>query len=180
MQFELAFRAFMTLPKLIVWKIQYGRRFRISLVQSLDRHFTLRLSKNASVSIGKELVSRSDVTLRVEDGILSIGDKCFLNSNVSMTCMKQIKIGNGCQIANNVVIVDHDHDYKNSLSLFNKEKVIIGNHVWIGANSVILKGAVIGDNCVIAAGSIVKGVIPDNTLYYQTRETVCKKIMKPI
>jgi len=170
----------MTLPKLIVWKIQYGKRFQISLVQSLDKHFTLRISNKASVSIGKELVSRSNVTLRVEEGTLTIGDKCFLNNNVSMTCMEQITVGNGCQIANNVVIVDHDHDYKNSLSQFTKERVTIGNHVWIGANSVILKGTTIGNYCVIAAGSIVKGVVPDNTLYYQTRETVCKKITKPI
>lgn len=180
MQFELAFRALMTIPKLIIWKMQYGRRFQISPVQSLDKHFTLRISKKASVSIGKELVSRPNVTLRAEEGRVAIGDKCFFNNNVSVTCMEQIKIGNGCQIANNVVIVDHDHDYKNSLSHFTKEKVIIGNHVWIGANSVILKGATIGDNCVIAAGSIVKGVVPDNTLYYQSRETICKKIIKPI
>lgn len=180
MQLELAFRALMTLPKLIIWKIQYGRRFQTGLVQSFDKHFTLRISNNASVSIGKELVSRSNVTLRVEDGTLSIGDKCFLNNNVSMTCMQQIIIGDGCQIANNVVIVDHDHDYKNSLSRFTKEKITIGNHVWIGANSVILKGATIGNNCVIAAGSIVKGIVPDDTLYYQTKETVCKKIIRQI
>lgn len=177
MQFELVWRAFVTLPKIIIWKIKYNSRLSIPLVQSLDKNFTLRIAPKGKVSIGKELVCRNNTTLRVEDGELSIGDKCFFNSNVSITCMEEITIGNGCQIANNVVIVDHDHDYRSSLSNFTKEKVTIGNHVWIGANCVILKGATIGDNCVIAAGSIVKGSVEANTLYYQKREAICKKII---
>jgi acetyltransferase-like isoleucine patch superfamily enzyme len=175
MQFELAKRAVFTLPKLVFWKIIYGRRLKITWVQAFDRGFTLRISGQAQVSVGKETVTRPNVTLRVEEGNLTIGDKCFLNSNVSVTCMKQVTIGDGCQIANNVVIVDHDHDYKNSLSNFTKEVVIIGKNVWIGANCVILKGSKIGDNCVIAAGSVVKGEVPTNTLFYQKRENIYKK-----
>ncbi|RDY31802.1 acyltransferase [Lachnotalea glycerini] len=121
------------------------------------------------------MVTRTNVTVRAEEGTLSIGDKCFLNSNVSITCLAGISIGSGCQIANNVVIVDHDHDYRKSLSSFIKEKVVIGNDVWIGANCVILKGSQIGDNCVIAAGSVVKGIVLEDSLYYQKRETICKK-----
>lgn len=175
MQTELAIRAMLTLPKIVYWKIKYKGRFYISFVQSFDKNFTLRMSKKARVFIGKELVCRANVSLRVEDGNLKIGDKCFMNSNVSITCMEGITIGNGCQIANNVVIVDHDHDYKNSLSGFVKEKIVIGNHVWIGANCVILKGTTIGDYSVIAAGSVVKEDVPANTLYYQKREAVYKK-----
>lgn len=46
-----------------------------------------------------------------------------------------------------------------------KPKTIkVGNNVWIGLNVTILKGTVIGNNCVIAAGSVVKGEFPDNVL----------------
>lgn len=175
MQFELAKRALFTLPKILYWKIRYGKQLNITWVQAVDRGFVLRVAPNSKVSIGKELVTRPNVTFRVEEGSLIIGDKCFFNSNVSITCMEKITIGDGCQIANNVVIVDHDHDYKNSLSVFTKEAVIIGKNVWIGANSVILKGSRIGDNCVIAAGSVVKGEVSSNTLYYQKREGIYKK-----
>lgn len=48
--------------------------------------------------------------------------------------------------------------------------VSIGNNVWIGANTVILRDSIIGDNAVIAAGSVVKGNIPPNTVYYLKRE----------
>lgn len=175
MQFELAKRAAFTLPKIAFWKILFGKKLKITWVQAFDRGFVLRISPKSRVSIGKETVTRPNVTLRVEDGNLIIGDKCFFNSNVSLTCMEKIIIGDGCQIANNVVIVDHDHDYKNSLSGFTKEEVEIGKNVWIGANCVILKGSKIGDNSVIAAGSLVRGEIPSNTLFYQKREEICRK-----
>ena len=40
------------------------------------------------------------------------------------------------------------------------EPVIIGDHVWIGMNSLIMKGVTIGAGSVIAAGSVVTGHIP--------------------
>lgn len=84
----------------------------------------------------------------------------FCNTNVSITAMKNITIGDNVRIANNVVIVDHDHDFQNNLSDFISEDVIIGNDVWIGANAVILRGVHIGDHAVIAAGSVVNEDIP--------------------
>ena len=42
--------------------------------------------------------------------------------------------------------------------------MVIGNKVWIGCNVTILKNTFVGNNCVIAAGSVVKGTFPDNTL----------------
>ena len=42
--------------------------------------------------------------------------------------------------------------------------IVIGNNVWIGLNAIILKGSVIGDNSVVTAGSVVKGVFPNNAL----------------
>ena len=44
------------------------------------------------------------------------------------------------------------------------EPVVIGNHVWIGMNSVIMKGVTIGDNVIIGANSVVTRDIPSNTI----------------
>ena len=89
--------------------------------------------------------------------------------------MNDIRIGDYVEIANNVVIVDHDHDYRSrNHGEYTFGKVIVGNNVWIGANVVILRNTTIGDNVVIGAGSIVSGQIPNNTVYYQKRDTVIK------
>jgi acetyltransferase-like isoleucine patch superfamily enzyme len=65
-----------------------------------------------------------------------------------------------------VTIMDDDHH--ELLSDPAKAKtfstVTIKDHVWIGCNVTILKGTQIGNNCVVAAGSIVKGSFPDNVL----------------
>ncbi|MDA3905859.1 MAG: acyltransferase [Bacteroidales bacterium] len=42
--------------------------------------------------------------------------------------------------------------------------IVLGNNIWVGAKVTFLDGAEIGDNCVIAAGAIVKGKFPDNSL----------------
>ena len=134
----------------------------------------MRLGKEARVSLGRETVSRGGLTIRAEQGKIVIGDKCFFNTNCSLTAMEDITIGDRCQFANNLVIVDHDHDYRAGWGHYRTAPVHIGNDVWVGANCVILKGTTIGDHCVIAAGSVVSGEVPPGTVFYQKRERVVK------
>lgn len=162
---ELAVRAALSLPRVLAWKLRYGRRLRMPWVQAFGKHAELHLDKNARVSMGKETVSRFGLFLRVEGGDLTIGDKCFFNTHVSITCLEKIAIGDRCQIANNVVIVDQDHDYRTGWGKYQTAPVTIGSDVWIGANAVILKGSIIGDGAVIAAGSVVKGEVKPHSLY---------------
>jgi acetyltransferase-like isoleucine patch superfamily enzyme len=57
--------------------------------------------------------------------------------------------------------------------------VSIGNNVWIGTKSIILPGSVIGDHCVIAAGSIVTGAIPAKSLAAGAPARVIKTLNIP-
>ncbi len=73
-----------------------------------------------------------------------------------------IEIGNDVQITRGVIILTHGYDWsvikgKYGEVLGSAGKVRIGNNCFIGMNSVILKGATIGDNVIIGAGSIVGG-----------------------
>ena len=77
-------------------------------------------------------------------------------------------IGDNVTITNNVVF--HTHD--GGAGLFREEhpginifgRIIIGNNVFIGSNTILLPGVRIGDNVVVAAGSIVSKDIPNNTV----------------
>ena len=55
------------------------------------------------------------------------------------------------------------------------EPVVIGENVFIGLNVIILKGAEIGDNSVIGAGSIVRGKIPANCMAAGVPAKVCRR-----
>lgn len=84
------------------------------------------------------------------------------------------------QLSPNVQIYDHDHDFrvKSGISegMYKTAPVEIGNNVWIGANTIILRGTKIGDNCVIGAGSIVKGNVLSNSVFLQKKENMVKEI----
>ena len=174
MDMELVWRAIISLPKILYLKIRYVNMLCMPWVQSFGRNSAFCIRGGGRVKIGKETVSRDNFAIRVDGGALKIGDKCFFNGNCSITCLHEITIGNGCQIANNVVIVDHDHDYRKGWGHYRYAPVRIGNHVWIGANCVILKGAKIGDGAVIAAGSVVNGAVESGAVFYQKRENIIK------
>lgn len=81
-----------------------------------------------------------------------------------------IEIGKDVQITHGVIILTHGYDWsvlkhRYGDVLGSRSKVEIGDNVFIGMNSIILKGVTIGDNVIIGAGSIVNKDIPSNTVY---------------
>ena len=79
-------------------------------INSLKRGFSIQISYDSRVEVGKFLMSAGPTYLKAEHGgEIIIGNRVFLNHNFSATAMDRIQIGDNCNIANNVVIVDHDH-----------------------------------------------------------------------
>lgn len=78
-----------------------------------------------------------------------------------------IEIGNDVQITQDVTILTHGYDWTVLKGLYNEVlgssgKVTIGNNVFIGMKTTVLKGVTIGNNVVIGANSLVNKDIPDN------------------
>lgn len=107
-----------------------------------------------------------------ENAKLIIGTKVGM-SNTTIVATKSVVIGNNILIGGGVTIVDCDFhslnpshwhtdaDEKNMISL----PVLIKNNVFIGMDSIILKGVTVGNNVVIAAGSVISKDIPDNQIW---------------
>ncbi|KXK06109.1 MAG: acyltransferase [Ignavibacteriaceae bacterium] len=103
----------------------------------------------------------------------------------TIVCYKKIEIGNNVMIGGNCVIYDTDfHSIDNKMrrdpatniaANFTKP-VSIGDEVFIGAHSTILKGTVIGRGAVIGAGSVVTGNIPEFELWAGNPAKYIKKI----
>ena len=130
-------------------------------------------SKKATLQIGKAFRTRRNVELNARSGKLTIGNNVFLNSGCIITARESIKIGDGTIFGPNVIVYDHDHKMENGRVLDNDyvcAPVTIGNNVWIGAGTIILMGSAIEDNCIVAAGSVVKGIIPEGSVFMQKRE----------
>ena len=96
---------------------------------------------------------------------LFIGNGTYLNRNTVIITVGNIKIGKNCRIGWDVVIMDSDLHPVDALDQPTESKpVIIGNDVWIGCRSIILKGVQIGDGSAVAAGSIVTKDVPPNSI----------------
>lgn len=81
-----------------------------------------------------------------------------------------LTIGNNVKITANVTILTHDYSWSVGACFDGNcigavSPVTIGNNVFIGMNTIILRGTVIEDNVIIGAGSVVHGVLEKNSVY---------------
>lgn len=67
----------------------------------------------------------------------------------------KIKIGKGTYIAPNVGIITSNHSFDNLDNHETPKEVTIGEGCWIGMNSVILPGVILGNKTIVGAGSVV-------------------------
>jgi maltose O-acetyltransferase len=75
-----------------------------------------------------------------------------------------ISIGDNTTIGPRVTILAHDASTRNHTGYTRIDRVQIGKRVFIGAHAVILPGTVLGDDVIVGAGSVVKGVVPSGTV----------------
>ncbi|KKI93317.1 hypothetical protein WQ54_05350 [Bacillus sp. SA1-12] len=95
--------------------------------------------------------------------VINIGGTVVLGANFStnygfkLSCENSFEAGDNVLVGWNVSIIDSDgHSIiKDGLKINQPKKVVIGNHVWLCSESSILKGARIGDDCVVGYGTIV-------------------------
>lgn len=166
--------------KICCIKIFHPKSFSAKFLNLISPLTEIALERNASLKIGKLFKMHTGAKICVRSGECRIGNHVFMGNNSRVICRENVVIGDEVMLSPNVQIYDHDHDYKaqggiSSLK-YKTGSVIIGNNVWIGANTVILRGSRIGDNCVIGAGSIIKGEVPANSVFIQKRDMKIERI----
>lgn len=152
-------------------------RYRLNC-KMLKVEGNLRISrpvKNTNLKIGKnvKLSDRVGLFLDAENATIEIGDRTLINRRSEICCKERVSIGSGCAISWDVTISDTDYHYIEGSK--NTAPIEIGNNVWIGCKSTILKGVKIGNGTVIAAGSVVTSDVPENCLVAGVPAKVIKK-----
>lgn len=137
----------------------------------------------SSIAIGSDCVlvsSRSRATIAIFSPVkisaykgsrISIGNKVSMNGTCITCRSTSVEIGDNTMIASNVIIVDSDfhapwppEDRTHNMGYERDSGVKIGENVWLGMNTIVLKGVSIGDNSIITAGSVVVEDIPANVV----------------
>ena len=169
--------------KVSINKLFHPRSFKASLKSAISPLTEISLNYGGKLSLGKNFKMRDGAKIRVrKNAECQIGNGVLINSNNIITVHEKVIIGDNVQLSPGVLIYDHDHDFRCEGGLnamqYRSSPIVIGNNVWIGANTVILRGTVIGDNSVIAAGSVIKGEIPSDSVVYQKREKTIQTLGK--
>jgi acetyltransferase-like isoleucine patch superfamily enzyme len=98
--------------------------------------------------------------------VVRIGSRCIIGRGSHIVGHWSIEIGDDIQTGPYVYITDQNHSYEDPIEPIGRQwpteaAVRIGSGSWLGANVVVLPGAQIGEHVVVAAGAVVRGVVPD-------------------
>ena len=142
--------------------------------------FTEITIDRGNLSIGKRFKMRDGAKIRVRKGaVCEIGDNSSVSSNNIIACREKIKIGNNVQLSPNVQIYDHDHDFrvKSGISegMYKTAPVEIGNNVWIGANTIILRGTKIGIIALLVQEVLLKEMFFRIVFFYKKKKIWLRK-----
>lgn len=106
-----------------------------------------------------------------------IGKNVFINFDCVFLDLGGITIEDGVLIAPKVSLLTEGHSISpNERHGLVPKSIHIKKNAWIGANATILQGVIIGENSVVAAGSVVSKDVPDNVVVGGTPAKIIKKI----
>lgn len=101
------------------------------------------------------------------NGDVVIGRYSYINSGTVIYSGNGISIGDHVLIAANCTLAPVNHEFRDRQKLIVEQRfmpsrggIVIEDDVWIGANCVVLDGAILRRGCVVAAGSVVRGELP--------------------
>lgn len=100
------------------------------------------------------------------NAVVKFGENSDINSLTNLIIYNGLSIGNNCTISWNCQFLDTDfHRIEYECEKEEKDnRIVIGNHVWIGCNVSIMKGVHIGNGCVVAANSLVTSSFEEDNL----------------
>ena len=102
-----------------------------------------------------------------QDPVLRVGDRCVISRGSHIVAHESVEIGDDVWTGPYVYITDQNHGYQDPDTPIGRQQpvnrpVVIGAGSWLGAGAIVLPGARIGRNVVVAAGSVVRGDVPDH------------------
>lgn len=161
--------------------ISFGKNVTIETHTIIDGFASEKIILGDCVKIG------SFSNLNITSHLSKYGKGLKMGHNSAIGDFAHIGASGGIEIGNDVIMGSYisfhseNHNFTDSTKLIRDQGVtskgiIIGNNIWVGAKVTFLDGCRIGNNCVIAAGSVVNSVFPDNVVIGGVPAKILKEI----
>ncbi|MBZ5735930.1 acyltransferase [Nocardioides sp. TRM66260-LWL] len=148
------------------------------------------LMNTGSVHVGRDVLIGRQATLSVGYGpgdphaparALVIGDRCVIGARSTLTAHTRIVLEDDVWLGQDVLVSDSSHGYRDpdvpiGRQLGPHEPVRIGAGSWLGHGAVVLPGTTIGRQVVVAAGSVVRGEVPDHCVVAGTPARIVRRL----
>jgi acetyltransferase-like isoleucine patch superfamily enzyme len=155
--------------RLAYWKLRLGRRLELDGPAFIGPDVTLEIGKGAVLRLGRWSWIGHGCKIRVHEGRCAIGAKTVLGQECTISAFQHVSIGRECILADRVMLIDFDHgvvevDRPIRAQGIYKRDVRVGHNVWVGYGACFLRGATVGDNCVVGTNSVVTKDVPANAV----------------
>jgi acetyltransferase-like isoleucine patch superfamily enzyme len=136
---------------------------------SLGRGVRVYLLPGGQLELGARVRLQERVLIVVHPGAtLHIGEGTYVGPGCELHAMEAVEVGADCLLAGEVILIDHDHVFDLASPVREKEHttgaVSVGDGCWLGTRAVLTRGSQVGRHCVVGAGAVVTGPIPDGSI----------------
>jgi len=140
----------------------------------IDRNCTLdaRGSGEAGITIGDRVIINSGAAIQAKVGHIRIGNDCNIGANVDLIAQGPIILADKVSIAGKAIIaggryaVEQDEEAPGAKNRFTTGPINIGSNTRIGMGAIIQDGVTVGENAIVAPGSVVYDDVEANTVVW--------------
>lgn len=164
--------------KMLGRKVIIGRRFKVTGRLDIRGPGTVIFGDDCFVN--SSYITPTTPWTHAPDAVIRFGNGVGL-AGTRIGCRCAVTVGNNCGLADSRILDtdfhnprDESGNRQNSAGV--SQPVTIGNNVWLGTGSMILKGVTIGDNAVVGAGSVVGTPVPPNVIVFGNPAKVIWKL----
>ena len=161
--------------------IRFGNSVTIENNCEIDGYASEKIILGHCVKIGaySKLISTSHFS-KFGKG-LKIGNHSAFGSFTEFGAGGGIEIGDNVIAGSYISFHSENHNFSDTSKLIreqgvNSKGIVLGNNIWVGAKVTFLDGCQVGDNSVVAAGAVVNGIYPPNSIIGGVPAKVLKTI----
>jgi hypothetical protein len=167
--------------KLLRRRVYIGRRFKVTGRLDIRGPGTVIFGDDCFVN--SSYITPTTPWTHTAEAVIRFGNGVGL-AGTRIGCRLAVTVGDNCGLADSRILDtdfhnprDESGNRQNSAGV--SQGVTIGNNVWLGTGSMILKGVQIGDNAVVGAGSVVGTNVPPNVIVFGNPAKVIWKLATP-